>query len=30
MYLAYRDNGKVINKYIGNINSEKVKNLKKI
>lgn len=29
MYLAYRDNGKVINKYIGNINSEKVKKLEK-
>lgn len=29
MYLAYRDNGKVINKYIGNINSEKVKRLEK-
>ena len=27
--LAYRDNGKVINKYIGNINSEKVKKLEK-
>lgn len=29
MYLAYRDNGKVINKYIGNINSEKAKKLEK-
>lgn len=29
MYLAYRDNGKVINKYIGNINLEKVKKLEK-
>lgn len=29
MYLAYRDNKKVINKYIGNINSEKVKKLEK-
>jgi len=24
MYLTHRDNGKVINKYIGNINSEHV------